>query len=439
MVAEASQYLASDPWMIVPGGLVIALTIVSFGLFGDAARDLRADATTNRRLAPAGRARSTASEAGPALKREVGAATGDDLANDMFASVERTVGAGPGGTGVSANREVLIGVRNLSVAISTGDRADIPVVDDVSFDVCAGEALGIVGESGCGKTVTALALLGLLPRGLRVTSGSLSLAGTKLENLERDELRQMRGSVISMISQEPIVSLDPCYSVGAQLAEVVRRHSDSSRSMARRRVLELLDMVKLPEPRTVASRYPHQLSGGMAQRVSIAAALAGNPRVLVADEPTTALDVTVQAEILDLLRLLRESGLALILVSHDWGVIADSCDAALVMYAGQVVERADIVTMFRQSRHPYTRGLMGANPHSGLKPRTRLPGIGGSVLAVGEWPVGCRFAARCDLHTPECDRGPIHEEALGSEHWVRCIYSADLAPSSRRIEEPVGE
>jgi peptide/nickel transport system permease protein len=230
-----------------------------------------------------------------------------------------------------------------------------------------------------------------------------------------------------MISQEPAASLDPSFTAGQQITEVVRRHGELGRGQARARMMELLEQVQLPDPAAVAKRYPYQLSGGMAQRILIATALAANPAVLIADEPTAALDVTVQAEILALLRRLREqTGLGVILVSHDWGVIAGACDSALVMYAGEVVEEAGIDDVFDQPRHPYSYGLMSSDPYYADRPRTPLQSIKGTVPAVGRWPGGCRFADRCPYVTGECRASEISLGPISSGHWTRCVHSEEV-------------
>jgi peptide/nickel transport system permease protein len=233
--------------------------------------------------------------------------------------------------------------------------------------------------------------------------------------------------MIALISQEPMSSLDPSFRVGSQLTEVVRRHNELSGARARGRAAELLTMVNLPEPREVLAAYPHELSGGMAQRVSIALALAGNPRLLIADEPTTALDVTVQADILALLRDLRERlGMAIILVTHDWGVLADLCERAVVMYAGEVVELASVEDIYRSPRHPYTEGLLAANPH--LAPvGDVLPAIPGTVPPPSAWPGGCHFQPRCPYATDRCGVGPVPIVSPGPERLTRCIHSDQVA------------
>jgi peptide/nickel transport system permease protein len=254
--------------------------------------------------------------------------------------------------------------------------------------------------------------------------------GADLAAMPERDFGRIRGNMIALVSQEPMSGLDPSFPVGSQLTEVIRRHHAMSRGRARARAAELLALVNLPEPREAMSRYPHELSGGMAQRVSIALALAGNPRLLIADEPTTALDVTVQAEILALLRDLgRRLGMAIILVTHDWGVLADLCDRALVMYAGEVVELASVEDLYRSPRHPYTDGLLAANPHLAPVADT-LPAIPGTVPPPSAWPAGCHFQPRCRHATGECGTGiiPMAEPAPG--RLTRCIH-ADKVVTAR--------
>jgi peptide/nickel transport system permease protein len=398
MVGEASEVISQDPWLLVPTGGVLVLTVMALGLLGDALRDV----TAARHLAPRpprppGRPRRKAMSA---------------------------AGSQPLSFGTS-----LLAVRGLTIAFAAGGR-EIPVVRDVSFDLAPGEALGIVGESGCGKTITTRALLGLLPDGGRVVAGSATFDGADLAVMPESDFSRIRGNKIALISQEPMSGLDPSFPVGSQLIEVIRRHRAMSRGRARARAVELLAMVNLPEPQEAMSRYPHELSGGMAQRVSIALALAGSPRLLIADEPTTALDVTVQAEILALLRDLGgRLGMAIILVTHDWGVLADLCDRALVMYAGEVVELASVEDLYRSPRHPYTDGLLAANPHLAPVADT-LPAIPGTVPAPPAWPAGCHFQPRCRHATAECGTGviPMAEPAPG--RLTRCIH-ADKVVTAR--------
>ena len=258
-------------------------------------------------------------------------------------------------------------------------------------------------------------------------AGSSTFAGHQLTSLSDRAYRQFRGRQIAYISQDPLTALDPSFTVGSQLSEVVRGHLGGSRSETKRRVVDLLDSVNLPQPDKVARRYPHELSGGMAQRVAIAIALAGDPRLLIADEPTTALDATVQAEILDLLRAKQsERGMAVLLVTHDWGVVADFCERAIVMYAGQVVESSSTEELLRRAAHPYTEALLRANPH-GSAPRQQLISIPGSVPEPGSWPLGCHFAVRCKYRTDECRQTsiPVFEPDHG--HLVRCLHHEQVA------------
>jgi peptide/nickel transport system permease protein len=320
----------------------------------------------------------------------------------------------------------VLSVRGLTVAFAAGE-AEVPVVSGVDFDIGPGETLGIVGESGCGKSVTVRSLLGLLPPGGRISGGSALFGsalfgGRDLATMTERGYQTIRGSKIALIAQDPMNSLDPSFTVGSQLTEVLRHHNRArhnrsrhnrgrsnrvSRATARARVRELLTMVQLPDPDQVARCYPHELSGGMAQRALIAMALAGNPALLIADEPTTALDVTVQAEILALLRDLRDRlGMAIILITHDWGVLADACDRVVVMYAGQVVEQGALDDLYAAPRHPYTEGLLAANPRRATVGEP-LPVIGGSVPAPAAWPSGCHFEPRCRYATAACTAGPV--------------------------------
>ncbi|WP_051943968.1 dipeptide/oligopeptide/nickel ABC transporter permease/ATP-binding protein [Streptacidiphilus rugosus] len=389
LVADASQVIDRDPWMLLPAGLPLVITVVALGVLGDAVRDAAVEA-----WAPA-------FPAGRALPRPAPAAAAADP--DVAARDPRA----------------LLSVSRLSVEI-----AGTAVVQDVSFDIRPGETLGVVGESGCGKSVTSLGILGLVPGQGRISAGRVLFEGTDLVAAPK-ALAGVRGSGIAYVSQEPMVALDPTFTVGRQLAEAVARHTGCGRRAARARAVELLDKVNVPDPAAVADRHPHQLSGGLAQRAAIALALAGSPRLLIADEPTTALDVTVQAEILGLLRALQtETGMAVLLITHDWGVVADLCDRAVVMYAGQVVEQAEVEALFTRPLHPYTAGLLSANPHAAA-PGEPLPTIAGTVPPPGAWPEGCRFAARCPLASPAC-AAPVALTEPAPGRATRCVHTDRL-------------
>jgi peptide/nickel transport system ATP-binding protein len=298
-------------------------------------------------------------------------------------------------------------VRDLSVSFRA-EEGDVHAVDGVGFDVEEGEVLAVVGESGCGKSVTSLAVMGLLPSTAAVT-GSVALRGRELVGADESSLRSVRGSELSMIFQEPMTSLNPVLTVGRQIGEVLRRHQGLDRGQARRRAVELLESVGIPAPARRVDEYPHQLSGGMRQRVMIAIAVACDPAVLIADEPTTALDVTVQAGILDVLTSLRERlGTAIVLITHDLGVVAHTADRVLVMYAGRAVEHARVDDLFATPRHPYTRGLLDAVPRPGARAaapagrRARLREIPGLVPGLSRQPDECTFAPRCSRADEQC-------------------------------------
>jgi peptide/nickel transport system permease protein len=284
-----------------------------------------------------------------------------------------------------------------------------------------GESVAVLGESGCGKTITALAVLGLLPSGARA-DGRILLDGEDLAAASPRAMTAIRGRRVGYIAQDPMTSLDPVFTVGSQVAEAVRCHTGCRRAQARRRAVDLLGSVNIPEPGEVARRYPHQLSGGMLQRCVTALALAGDPDLLIADEPTTALDVTTQAEILALMRrLARERGMSLLLVTHDWGVAASIADRALVMYAGQLAEEAPAAALFAAPAHPYTRGLLASAPQLAAAGQ-RLRPIPGQVPVPGAWPAGCRFASRCPDAGPECSREPVQVRTAAPGHAARCVH-----------------
>jgi peptide/nickel transport system permease protein len=272
-----------------------------------------------------------------------------------------------------------------------------------------------------------MSLLGLLPANGEIAGGRIIFDGRDLAAMSDKALRAVRGREIGLISQEPMVSLTPGFRVGWQIALAIRTHHGVSRRAARARAIELLQSVQLPEPELVAQRYPHELSGGMAQRVAIARALAGDPKLLIADEPTTALDVTVQAEILELLHELKQThDMAILLVTHDWGVVADLCDRAVVMYAGEVVEQAPLLPLFHEPLHPYTQALLASNPHHAQDAEV-LPVIMGSVPRPGMWPAGCHFHPRCPIATEACETALIPLERPIADRETRCIHHDMLA------------
>ncbi|HTR86154.1 MAG TPA: ABC transporter ATP-binding protein [Reyranella sp.] len=324
----------------------------------------------------------------------------------------------------------LLEVENLGTWFYTR-QGIVRAVDEVAFGVASGETLAIVGESGCGKSMTALSLMRLIPDPPgRIVSGSVKLGGRDLLKLSEQEMRGVRGNEISMIFQEPMTSLNPVMTIGKQIAEALILHRNMGRKAALKRAVEMLDLVKIPEPGQRAKEYPHQLSGGMRQRAMIAMALACNPKVLIADEPTTALDVTIQAQILDLiLELQKEFGAAVILITHDLGVVAETARRVIVMYAGRKVEEAEVGELFARPMHPYTVGLMNSIPRLDImrgddkRHDQRLQEIPGIVPPLFALPTGCAFAPRCPKADDLCRRErPAYEEKRPA-HWAACWHS----------------
>ena len=326
--------------------------------------------------------------------------------------------------------EPLLEIRDL-VTEFRSDRGTARAVDRVSLDVRAGATLGLVGESGCGKSVTALSILGLVAAPGRIAGGTITFRGRDLVTLAPGELRKVRGAQIAMVFQDPMTSLNPVFTVGAQIGEVARLHRGASRAEARALAIEMLELVGIPAPRERVGAYPHELSGGMRQRVMIAMALACKPAVLIADEPTTALDVTIQAQILELLRRLqRELGTGILLITHDLGVVAETCDDVAVMYAGRVVEQATAAELFAHPRHHYTYGLLQSVPAlddaPGTDTRARLREIPGMVPSLYELPVGCKFADRCPAVQDKCRAEEPELVQLGASR-VRCHFPREAA------------
>ncbi|MFI6284221.1 oligopeptide/dipeptide ABC transporter ATP-binding protein [Streptomyces sp. NPDC051018] len=384
MLDASRQHVADHPLLAILPGVAITLSVLVFNLLGDGLRD-------------AGSPRSGARTRPRA--RAVAAAPAD-------------------GGRASAPEDALLRVDGLTVT----DAGGAELVSDVSFHIRRGETFGLVGESGCGKSVTAAAILGLLPGGVGIRSGSLRLGDTELAGLRGESLRQVRGRRIGMVFQDPGSALSPVHTVGRQLTDAIRAHSDLTRAQATERAAELLSLVGVPNPRERLRDYPHQFSGGMAQRVVIAGALACDPELLIADEPTTALDVTIQAQVLDLLADLRERfSMSLLLITHDLGVVADSCDRIAVMYAGQIVEQRSVTDAFAAPGHPYTEALLAAVPHSDTdgEPLATIPG---RVPPAWAWPAGCRFHPRCPYATDPCRTGAVPVDSGG----VRCVRAPEL-------------
>ncbi|MDV8147645.1 dipeptide/oligopeptide/nickel ABC transporter permease/ATP-binding protein [Arthrobacter sp. B10-11] len=398
MIQSASQHVYDAPWLMVPTGAVLAITVLAANAIGNALGRAPNAAASHLPSAAIRRRRAAAAAAAAAVEAPL-----DDA-------------PGPG----------VLSVRGLSVAVDGGT----PLVTDVSFDVEQGTVLGLVGESGCGKTMTALSLLGLLPSGVSATGGRILWKGKNLASAAERDMEGIRGRDIALISQEPMRALDPMFTVGYQLTAAIRRLRKMGKAEARGEALSLLEKVGIVDAGRILTTYPHQISGGMAQRVAIALALSGRPRLLVADEPTTALDVTVQAEILSLLRsLVKDTGMSVVMVTHDLGVVADICDNVAVMYAGQVVESGRTANILDNPRHPYTLALLAADPHANTAADMpeRLATISGQVPQPKDWPAGCRFMARCQFAGSAC-AAPVPLLPSGSEAGeVRCVKADELA------------
>ena len=327
------------------------------------------------------------------------------------------------------SEDPLLRVRDLVVGFESGGTF-ARAVDGVNFDVHKGKTLGIVGESGCGKSVTAFSIMRLLPQPYGVIlGGSIQFGEKDLVKASEEELHKIRGGRIGMVFQEPLSALNPVQSIGRQLTEMLLLHKPLTKKEAMAEAVTLLGKVGIPSPEIRVREYPHQLSGGMRQRVVIAMALSCNPSLLIADEPTTALDVTIQAQILDLmLSLQRELGMAIVLITHDLGVIAQVCDDVVVMYAGQVAEKGPVESIFRKPTHPYTRGLLASIPRLTTLRKSRLPTIEGAVPGLHEMPAGCRYQNRCPYAQPRCAEARPPLEAVEEDHAVACVRWRELPP-----------
>jgi peptide/nickel transport system permease protein len=395
MLSTAAAFMDLHWFLAIPPGIAIIVTVLSVNLIGDVIRD-----SIGRGIAVAARRDTPAARFDAALPAAVADAT---LPPPRPGEVLR--------------------VEGLQVTVSTADGGELPLITDLSLTISKGETLGLVGESGSGKTLTGLAILGLTGTMLRTTHGSIVLNGRDLRSLPPRGMEEVRGNEVAMVFQDPTTSLNPAFTVGSQIAEVLRAKRGLSRKEAWERAVALIHRVGIPRPEERARAFPHELSGGMAQRIAIARALSCNPSLLIADEPTTALDVTVQQEILDLFRDLQEEfGMAILFVTHDLAVAADICDRISVMYAGQMVEIAGVNELFARPCHPYTRGLLAAMPHASDR-NPPLPTIRGSVPRPGSWPAGCRFSNRCDFRAAMCDR---RVPLTGSDRLVRCVRAGEL-------------
>jgi len=326
------------------------------------------------------------------------------------------------------DNNIILQVQNLTTAFDT-ESGRIRAIDDISFNLKKEQVLGIVGESGCGKSVTALSIMRLLPKPVGVIeSGRILFKGADIVGLEADKMHEIRGKRISMIFQEPMTSLNPVHRIGKQLGEVFHLHfSQMTDAEIRQESIEILQKVGIPEPERRMEEYPHGISGGMRQRVMIALALACKPEILIADEPTTALDVTIQAQILDLMKKLQgETGMAILFITHDLGVIAETCQEVVVMYAGKVAESAATIELFKNAKHPYTQGLLASIPRLDMPRKTKLNIIEGIVPSLYELPTGCRFRTRCPHAMDICAIEPPPLIEVGENHFASCyLYWQD--------------
>jgi peptide/nickel transport system ATP-binding protein len=334
----------------------------------------------------------------------------------------------------------ILEVDKLQTAFRT-DKGEVVSVEEVTFNLQPGETIGIVGESGCGKSVTSLSIMRLLGKHGYIKKGSINLNGKDLAKISEAEMRKVRGNEISMIFQEPMTSLNPVFTIGNQMVELIRLHMGLNAKKAKSYAVEMLKKVGIPRAEVIIDEYPHALSGGMRQRVMIAMALSCKPKLLIADEPTTALDVTIQAQILELMKSLKnESETAIMMITHDLGVIAEMADKVIVMYAGQVVEEADVFTLFDEPKHPYTKGLIDSIPHLEYDSQEKLYSIPGSVPTLQQMPKGCRFHTRCPYVTEKCiSEKPPHISIDNKlNHKVRCwLYEENQQESMPNEEREV--
>lgn len=329
---------------------------------------------------------------------------------------------------MSFSEENILQVKNLVTSFDT-EAGQITVLDKVSFDIKKGEILGIVGESGCGKSVTSLSVMRLLPKPAgNIAGGEVLFKGEDISKIKPAKMHHIRGNKIAMIFQEPMTALNPLHKIGRQLGEVFELHfTDMNSEKVKQESIKMLEAVGIPDPERRLNEYPHQLSGGIRQRVMIAIALACKPELLIADEPTTALDVTIQAQILKLIKDMQiDLGMACMFITHDLGVIAEICDSVVVMYAGKVVEKANVFELFKNPKHPYTRGLLNSIPKLDNTPKTELGIIEGMVPSLYNLPKGCRFENRCPYATEECKQASPELEVASNNHYVSCFRYKEI-------------
>jgi peptide/nickel transport system permease protein len=398
-VLQATQELNRHPWLMFPIGFALIFTVLAFNQLGTGLRSALPQAQRESMLVD--------------RKRRVASAP---------TNVVRGAASAPPGPESALNPDIVLAARRITVSFP-GANGETAVVDRVSLEVRRGEVLGLVGESGCGKSMTSLAIMGLVPSPGAMTADSLQIRGIEVAQMPEREFAKLRGTTIAMIGQEPMVALDPCFTAGAALMEALQANKGLSRKAAKAEALDLLAKVGIARKEQAFASYPHELSGGMAQRVAIALALTGDPEILVADEPTTALDVTIQAEIIDLLLDIRESdGMTILLVTHDLGVVSDVCDRVAVMYAGQLIETGSAAAVFSHPTHPYTRGLLGAVPDLELT-HAKLPEIAGRVPLPKDWPSGCRFYQRCPIRIHACQEAPVELLEVEPGQASRCLLA----------------
>ena len=405
MLAESRSVLITHPFQSIPPGAAIALTVLAWNILGDGLRDaLGRDISTNQLSTVA----------------NLSGGTGEDNRSQIDKEL--------------ASKAALM-LSNIEVRFPSPRGEELTILNNVSYAVMPGKTLGIVGESGSGKSMSVMAAMGIVPAPGQVTAGRIYLNGKDITDLSENQLRKLRGKEIAMIFQEPIASLNPALTVGQQLIQPIQLHLGLSKQEAWDKATNLLRLVQVPDPERGMNEYPHQFSGGMAQRVGIARALSCDPTMLIADEPTTALDVTVQGQVIDLLKdLQKKLGLAIVFITHDLGVVAEVADRVTVMYAGEIVETGDVREVFEHPQHPYTKALLETLPHHG-RTGGKLPVIDGLVPPPSAWPSGCRFHPRCKFATEACSaEGQLPmAKVAGHEHYSQCIRVEEIMMATSEV------